>query len=143
MAAKLKALVLKYRNILIYIIFGLVTTVVNYLVYLPLYNFLEISAAISNMLAWFVAVIVAFFTNKPFVFQSNDWSLKTVIPEMFRFFAMRVASGLTETVIIFVTVDICHWNGNIWKIITSILVIVLNYIASRFFVFHKNEKAPG
>ena len=76
-------------------------------------------------------------TNKPFVFKSNDWSMKTVVSELTRFVGCRVGSGTLETVILFVTVDILQWNGILWKIVTSVLVVVLNYIGSKLLVFVK------
>ena len=138
MVQKIKALIIQNWEVLSYLIFGVLTTVVNYLVYLPVYNLLGLSAAISNALAWVAAVAFAYLTNKPFVFKSHDWSAKTVIPELTKFVGCRLASGAAETLILLVTVDILRWNGNIWKLITSVLVVVLNYIASKLVVFRKN-----
>ena len=134
---KIKALIVQYWEVLSYLIFGVLTTVVNYLVYLPVYNFVGLSAALSNAIAWVVAVPFAYLTNKPFVFKSHDWSAKTVIPELTKFVGCRVASGAAETLILLVTVDILCWNGNIWKLVTSVLVVILNYIASKLVVFRK------
>lgn len=137
MIEKVKTLIQKYWDVITYLIFGVLTTVVNYLVYLPVYNLLGLSAAVSNAIAWVVAVAFAYLTNKPFVFKSHDWSAKTVIPELTKFVSCRVASGLMETLILLVTVDILHWNGNIWKLITSVLVVILNYFGSKLLVFKK------
>lgn len=137
MAQKIRALVARYWDVLVYLIFGVLTTVVNYLVYLPAYNILGLSASVSNMLSWAVAVAFAYLTNKPFVFRSHDWSVKTVVPELTKFVSCRVASGAAETLILLVTVDILHWNGNIWKLLTQVLVVVLNYFASKLVVFKK------
>lgn len=138
MIEKMKALIYKYMDVLTYLIFGVLTTVVNYLIYIPVYNFCGFSAALSNAIAWVGAVAFAYLTNKPFVFKSHDWSAKTVIPELTKFVSCRLASGVTETMILLVTVDILHWNGNLWKLITSVLVVILNYFASKFLVFrHK------
>ena len=133
----LKSLLHKYWDVITYLFFGVLTTVVNYLVYLPVYNLLGLSAAFSNAIAWAVAVAFAYVTNKPFVFKSNDWSMKTVIPELGKFVGCRVASGAAETLILLVSVDILGWNGNVWKLVTSVLVVVLNYFASKFLVFRK------
>lgn len=127
----------KYRSILIYIIFGVLTTAVNYLVYIPCLNLLGLSASVSNVIAWCVAVLFAFLTNKPFVFESKDWSAKTVVPEFTKFVGTRVASGLLETVILLVTVDMLGWNGIIWKLVTNVIVVILNYIGSKLLVFRK------
>lgn len=136
---KLKEWIDKHWDIFSYLIFGVLTTVVNYIVYLPLLNILQLSAALSNVIAWAAAVAFAYVTNKPFVFKSHDWSLRTVIPELSKFVSCRVASGAMETVIIFVAVDLLGWNGNIWKLVTSVLVVVLNYVFSKLIVFRKKQ----
>ena len=127
----------KYRSILIYLIFGVLTTAVNYLVYIPCLNLLGLSASVSNVIAWCVAVLFAFLTNKPFVFESKDWSAKTLVPEFTKFVGTRVASGLVETLILLVTADLLGWNGNIWKLVTNVIVVILNYIGSKLLVFRK------
>lgn len=137
MGPKLKKLFLKYYDILVYLIFGVLTTVVNYLVYLPCYNALGFDASVSNMIAWTVAVVFAFVTNKPFVFRSHDWSAKTLLPELIKFTGTRIGSGGLETLILLVSVDLLGWNGNVWKLITSVLVVVINYIGSKLLVFKK------
>lgn len=134
---KLYAFLKKHFDILAYLVFGVLTTVVNYLVYLPCYNLLELSASLSNVIAWAGAVIFAYLTNKPFVFKSYDWSLGTVIPEFTKFVGGRVVSGGLETGIILVTVDLLGLNGNIMKLVTSVLVVILNYIFSKLLVFKK------
>lgn len=137
MMGKLRVLIRKYYDILVYLFFGVLTTVVNYIIYLPCYNLLHLSAAVSNAIAWVVAVAFAYLTNKPFVFKSFDWSAKTVVPELAKFVGSRVASGALETAIIFVTVDLLQWNGNVMKLLTSVLVVILNYVASKLLVFKK------
>lgn len=136
---KLLESIKKYEEVISYLFFGGLTTVVNYAVYLPCYNLLGISGAVSNLIAWVVAVAFAYLTNKPFVFKSNDWSAKVVVPELVKFVGCRVGSGILETAIIFVTVDCLHWNGNIIKLVTSVLVVILNYVASKLLVFRKKR----
>lgn len=135
MIQKLRQLIEKYWDILSYLFFGVLTTVVNYVVYLPCYNLLGLSAVASNGIAWVVAVAFAYLTNKPFVFKSNDWSAKTVIPELSKFVGCRIGSGLAESLILLVAVDLLGWNGNIWKLLTNVLVVILNYIGSKLLVF--------
>ena len=133
----IKSILRKYWDVFTYLVFGVLTTAVNYVVYLPCYNLLGFSAAISNGIAWVVTVAFAYLTNKPFVFQSHDWSMKVVLPELLSFVGCRIGSGLAETLILLITVDILSWNGNLWKIITSVLVVILNYFASKLIVFKK------
>lgn len=134
---KIRAFLKKHYDILAYLFFGVLTTVANYVVYLPCYNVLHFSAALSNVIAWVVAVVFAYLTNKPFVFQSHDWSAQTVIPELTKFVGSRIASGALETGIIFLTVDLLLWNGNVMKLVTSILVVIINYVASKLLVFRR------
>lgn len=137
MFAKIRELIEKYWDVLSYLIFGVLTTIVNYVVYLPCYNVLGFSAVISNGIAWVVAVAFAYLTNKPFVFRSHDWSAKTVIPELTKFVGCRIGSGLAESLILLVAVDMLGWNGNLWKLLTNVLVVILNYIGSKLLVFKK------
>ena len=134
---KIRALIEKYYDVLAYLFFGVLTTAVNYLIYLPCFNLLKLSAATSNIIAWVVAVAFAYLTNKPFVCKSHDSSAKVVWPELTKFVGCRIGSGLLETAIIFVTVDLLQWNGNVMKLVTSVLVVILNYVASKLLVFRK------
>ena len=134
---KVRTLIIKYWDIVSYLFFGVCTTIVNYLIYIPCYNFWGMSATVSNMIAWVVAVAFAYLTNKPFVFRSFDWSAKTVIPELTKFVGCRIGSGAAETLILFLAVDLLGWNGNIWKLITQVMVVILNYIGSKLLVFRK------
>ncbi len=137
MMEKLKALLRRHYDILVYLVFGVLTTAVNYIVYLPCYNLLHLSSAVSNVIAWAVAVAFAYVTNKPFVFHSHDWSAKTVVPELTKYVGTRLGSGGLETLILLIFVDLLHMNGNLWKLLTSVLVVVLNYIGSKLLVFRK------
>ena len=116
---------------------------VNWVVYLPLHYWLGFSASASNVIAWVAAVIFAFLTNKPFVFRSHDWSAKTVARELGGFVGCRIGSGLLDTAILAVTVDMLGWNDIVWKAIASVLVIILNYFASKLLVFRKNNGSEG
>lgn len=127
----------KHSDVLRYLFFGVLTTAVNYLVYLPCYNVLGLSAAVSNVIAWAGAVAFAYLTNKPFVFGSHDWSAAVVIPELAKFVGCRLGSGALETAVIFLTVDCLHWDGNAMKLVTSVLVVIVNYVGSKLLVFRK------
>ena len=129
----------KYADVISYLFFGVLTTAVNYLIYLPCYNLLSWSAGFSNIVAWIGAVAFAFLTNKPYVFKSYDWSWSVVWPELTRFIGCRIGSGVLETGILLICVDIFHWNGNVMKLTTAVLVIILNYIGSKFLVFKKKK----
>lgn len=137
---RIRRLIHQYRNAIFYLFFGGLTTLVNWLVYFPLYNWLGFSGAISNGIAWAVAVVFAFLTNKQFVFESHDWSRKAVMPELVKFVGCRIGSGLFETAMIWLLVDLMLWNGNWVKIFVSIIVVLLNYISSKWLVFVQKER---
>lgn len=136
----LRKLYEKYADAFVYLVFGVLTTVVNYVVYIPCYNLLGLGGAASNVIAWAAAVAFAFLTNKPFVFKSHDWSAKVLLPELAKFLGCRIGSGLLETAIIFVTVDCLMWNGNWMKLLTNVMVVVLNYFGSKLLVFRGKKK---
>ena len=124
-----------HKDILLYLVFGVLTTVLNYIVYLPCFNCLGLSSALSNCIAWCIAVAFAFLTNKPIVFRSRDWSMKTLLPELSKFVSCRLATGLMETIALFVAVDLACLDGNVIKAITNVAVIILNYVGSKVIVF--------
>ena len=134
-----RKLIEKHWSLLSYLFFGGLTTAVNFLVYFPFYNWLACSAMVSNVIAWLFAVVFAYMTNKPFVFKSRDWSKETVIPELVKFVGCRVGSGVLETVIIWLTVDVLFWNGNLMKVIISIFVVLINYAGSKWLVFNNKQ----
>lgn len=136
---KLILLFRKNREVVLYLIFGALTTVVNYVIYIPLHHGAGVFASVANVAAWIVAVMFAFITNKPFVFESTDWALKCVIPEFLKFIGARIGSLILETLLLLLTVDILELSGIIMKILTSILVVIINYFASKFIVFKKDS----
>ena len=134
----LEKMLKKYRSQIVYLVFGVLTTLVSFLVYYPCYYFTQ-EAAVSNAISWVVSVAFAYLTNKPFVFQSHDWSWKVVGPEAVKFAATRVASGALETGMLYLAVDVLAWNGNCCKIFTSVLVVIINYVASKLVVFRSQK----
>ena len=136
---KIKALFIQYFDIISYLFFGVLTTAVDYAVSIACHYGLSISPTVSTVIAWAAAVIFAYLTNKSWVFKSRDWSIKTVLPELVKFTGSRIFSGALVTVCIKVTVEMLGWNFLVMKLATSVLNIVLNYIASKLLVFKKEE----
>ena len=134
---RIRELFEKYYDIITYLFFGVLTTVVNFLVYLPLFYWLGISATFSTAIAWVISVTFAFFTNKPFVFRSHDWSKKTLLPEIRNFVVCRIGSGLLDMGLSFVIIDLLEWESIFIKLSISVLVVILNYIGSKLLVFKK------
>ena len=118
-------------------IFGILTTVVNVVAYYVCYQILKVPNVYSTIAAWCIAVVFAFLTNKPFVFQSRDWKGLTVASEAARFFGCRALTGVLEVVLMYLLGDMLSLQGTVMKILTNIAVIILNYIAGRYFVFDR------
>ena len=135
---RVKAFMHKYRDMIVYLIFGILTTVVDYLVFIPCYQWLGFTATLSNIIAWTAAVTFAYLTNKPFVFRNYDWSRKTVISELTKFIGCRIGTGAIETTVLFISVDMLHWHGVLMKVVASVMVVSVNYFASKWLIFKKN-----
>ena len=134
---KLTVLLVKYRDIIAYLFFGGVTTVTNLVAYYLLYEVWGIANMPSVIIAWILAVMVAFLTNKPFVFRSHDWTPRVLFPELVGFLGCRIGTGVLELALMYLTVDVLHWNGMLMKLLVNILVIILNYVGSKLLVFRK------
>ena len=134
---KLIQLVKKYWSVISYLFFGVVTTVVNMVVYYLCYHLWGVSSDLSTVIAWVLSVLTAFLTNKPFVFGSHDWSMKVLMPEAGSFFGCRLGSGILELVLMHITVEMLGWSGMLMKLLVNVIVVILNYVASKLLVFRK------
>ena len=141
MREKIPELWKKYRPVILYVFFGGVTTLVNMGCYALCYEVIGIPNVISTEVAWFFAVVVAYLTNKVWVFDSKSFSRETLLHEILTFFGARIATGLLDLLIMYLAVDVMHWNATIWKMISNVIVIILNYIASKLIIFKKRENA--
>ena len=135
MVDKIKEIYLRNKSVVLYLIFGAATTVVNIVIYFICYEILHISNFISTILAWLFSVIFAYVTNRKYVFESKTVGMKACIQEIVSFFGCRVATGVMDTIIMIVAVDLLHQNSMFWKIVSNVLVIIINYIASKFLIF--------
>ena len=132
-------LFVRYRSIIMYGIFGVLTTAVNIVSYYVTYNVIGIPNVPSTAIAWLLSVLFAFVTNKLWVFESKSLDRETVIREAVSFFACRIATGVLDVAIMFVAVDVMGWNAMLWKLVSNALVIVLNFVASKLFIFKEKK----
>lgn len=129
----------KYRSLISYGVFGVLTTVINIAVYALCYQKLGISNVVSNIAAWILAVLFAFVTNKLWVFESKSMELTVLVREAVSFFGCRLATGVLDLAIMYVTVDRLALNSTLMKCISNIIVIVVNYVASKLVIFKQKE----
>ncbi len=133
----IKGLYEKYKSVIYYVIFGVLTTAINWIVYKLTYGVLGIPNVLSTCIAWLLAVIFAFVTNKLWVFNSKSFEKEIVTKEAMKFFSARIVTGVLDVAIMWLAVDILSWNADLWKIISNVIVIVINYVASKFVIFNK------
>jgi putative flippase GtrA len=126
----------KYKMPILYLIFGGLTTLLNIGTYLFFYHLIKLGNVPSNIIAWIAGVIFAFITNKIYVFESKS---KSIFYELSTFLACRLGTGLIDLGIMFVTVDILIWDATLMKIISNIIVIILNFVFSKLIVFKKDR----
>ncbi len=150
---KIKELFLKYKEIIMYLIFGVLTTVVSWGSYalfeIALGIFIKntiVLSSVANVLSWIVAVLFAFVTNKLWVFESKSWKGSTLIKELGAFVGSRLLTGVLEwfgvplLMLIGLDQSIFGIEGMLAKILISIIVVILNYILSKLLVFRNKKK---
>ena len=138
----IKGLYLEYKEIINYLIFGGLSTVVNFVSYFIAARILKIDEVASSAISWFCAVLFAYITNRLFVFENKSNTKKGILKEIISFFAFRVLSGILCDVGTFaLMVKVFNINDIISKIVTQIMVIIVNYIFSKFIIFKKQEAA--
>ena len=136
----MKQLIKKYEELIRYLIIGVLTTAINYLVFVIFVNVLKVEMHTSNIIAWISGVVFAYFTNKLFVFESKSFKLGVIKKEIFTFGVARVFSLLLEEIILYIFVNVLSMNKLIIKLIANVIVIIVNYILSKFVIFKKDDK---
>ena len=131
----------KHREVLNYLVFGGLTTVINIIVFALCFRVLSFSTVLSNCVAWILAVIFAFVTNKLWVFESKSREMRIIIRETASFFAARLLTLVLDIGIIYLFVDILEFHYLLIKILSNVVVIILNYIFSKLFIFIKKPSA--
>ena len=122
---------------------------VNRVSYLPLYKLLLLAGlgetlanVVSNTTAWVLAVLFAYATNKIFVFQSKTGSMKAALREFALFVGARAASYVVDMGGMLLLVNLLHVHNAVAKILTNILVVIINYFFSKWFIFNRDAKQP-
>jgi len=135
--ADMRVLLQKYRGLILYGVFGALTTAINIAAYALCYRVLKLPNVPSNVVAWVLAVLFAFVTNKLYVFESKSLERGTVLRELLSFVGARLATGLLDLAVMFVGVDVLHGPDLVFKVASNIVVILLNYVFSKLIVFRK------
>ncbi len=129
----------KYGTFILYNIFGLTATALETFCYWLFFSKLELGNVISTIIATFITITYAFFTNKILVYKSKDWRLKTMYAEVSVFYGFRIDTGLFNVGYMYLTVSILKWPAIPMKIISALIVGMMNYLLGKKVVF-KNRR---
>lgn len=126
----------KHREVLLYLLFGGLTTVISigsygYLIYLGM------EPLIANVISWILAVLFAYVTNSTWVFEARPQNLAERCRQILGFYGGRVATLLMEETILLLFVELLAWNAMLVKVAAQVLVVVANYVISKLWVFRK------
>lgn len=151
----------KYKEVYMYLIFGVLTTVISWGTYAILVNW-GWHMIVANLLSWLFAIIVAFITNKLWVFCSPSWQFSVLLREIVTFLSSRIFTGVVEIVLVPVVValgfdslmlDLVHTiglqgaffetEGIFSKALITVVVVILNYFFSKFMVFVRKKEGTN
>ncbi len=129
------------REVISYLIIGVLTTIVSLVSYYLLTTYIlnpdkPIELQIANVLSWILSVTFAYFTNRKYVFRSND---KNVLKEGMKFYSARLLTLFMDMLIMFVFVSLMGINDKIIKLLSQVVVVIANYVISKFMVFKKSK----
>lgn len=155
----MKELWKKYKEIITYIIFGVLTTVVSWGSYTVFVEMLSMKVFVGNLLSWVCAIVFAYITNKLWVFESKSWKPSVIGKEIVTFVASRGVTGVIEIVCVpllaktgfdnlfygilekmNISIGILFTDGIYSKIFLSVVVVILNYFFSKFIIFKNKTK---
>jgi len=135
---KLTALYKKYRELILYLVFGVLTTLVNYISWWIMEPFFA-SSTIPVTAAWLISVLFAYLTNRRFVFDSKVTGGAALAKELISFLMARILSGVLDLCFMWIFADWLRFDSRIVKLISNVFVVIFNYIASKLVIFRKKN----
>ena len=129
----------KYSDFLVYCVFGALATFVNAGSYWVFYEKAHIKNVPATLLAWFITLVFAFFTNKIFVYRSKGWNLAQIIKESSGFFICRALTGIFDVLFMYITVDVLDWIPLLMKLIAALIVGIINYLVGKLLIFSNRK----
>lgn len=135
----------KHKEILMYLFFGFVTFALSVVTFVLFNKTFCINELFANILSWLICVMVAFLTNRTWVFNAETKGRKEFVNQMLNFYAGRLLTLILEEAILGIFITWLGFDSVVVKIVAQALVIITNYVISKLWVFKKNESgcAPG
>lgn len=131
----LQKIYIKYQEVFRYILFGVLTTVVNIAVFMLFDTVFNIPYLIANAISIIAAILFAFFTNKKYVFKTKSSTFKIAFKEFYLFTGLRLISGLFDMLSMWILVDFMNLETNFSKILTQFIIVISNYLFSKLYIF--------
>ena len=132
----MRRLIERHKDIIPYIFFGICTTAINIISYYILSHWLNVSLLMSTCVAWVVAVLFSYSTNRKWVFHSKNNGMVAVMMEFVRFVLARLGTGVIDLAGMYLFVEVLNYNDTFMKCVMNVIVIVLNYVASKLVIFN-------
>lgn len=138
---RLTQLYYQYKDVLAYLIFGGLTTLVNMVVFFITNNLGHWNYQVANVMAWFLSVLFAYLTNRVWVFHSHFTTFRALERETVKFFSARAATLVIDAGIMWIGVSLLQQNAMLTKLVDQVVVVIANYFFSKWFVFRKTKAA--
>lgn len=135
----MKMLLVRYRALILYLIFGGLTTLVNMVVFYLLFTVWHSAYQFAYIMAWFWSVLFAYLTNRVWVFGSQVHGFKGLAYEVWQFYLARVLTGILGFAILAFGVRLLHQEANTWNLIQNVFVVISNFVLGRLYVFKKRS----
>ena len=129
----------KHEEGINYLIFGFLAFVLNYILYFVFADAMQMHYMAATVLSWVLTVVFAYWTNRTFVFKSQNKDTGSVVKEFVSFIGARIATEVLELVLMYVMVDLLSINDKISKLVCQVLVILANYVLSKIWIFKKSD----
>jgi putative flippase GtrA len=127
------------RELIMYSIFGILTTLVNYAAYFALTDLFDVNYLLSNILAWYISVVFSYIVNRRYVFEEKAFGRRNIAIEYGKFTATRIFSVIIDVAFMWFFVEIIKLDDGIVKLINGVIIAVLNYILTKLLVFRKKK----
>jgi len=130
---------IEMKEVILYLVFGVLTTLVYFIIYTVCTRVILIDIFTSSVIAWIIAVTFAYITNKAYVFESKNLSTKMLIKEISAFFIARIFSLVVDISIMYIGVNLLFIFDMYVKLVSQVFVVLMNYLLSKFLIFKKED----
>lgn len=129
----------KYKEVILYLVFGVLTTLVNWLSYMVLTDLFHVPYLWATVVSQVLAVLFAYVTNRKWVFESKARGTAAVAREMGKFFGCRAMAFVLDVALMWIGVDLLHVNDKAMKLVANVVIVIVNYVSSKLVVFKKTR----